>query len=190
MEMELVIARDDIEMRVRELGKEITKDCHGSKLVVVGILNGAFMFLADLVREIDLPLEVDFLRAASYGTGRSSSGEIKITKDIELSIYDKEILIVEDLIDTGLTLATIKENLESRTSKSVRTCALIDKTERREIDFKADYLGFEIKNGFLVGYGLDYAEKYRQYRDVYRLRLPFTHKSHAPINNLKSAIDY
>ena len=170
MDMELVISRDDIEMRVRELGKEITKDFHGSKLVVVGILNGAFMFLADLVREIDLPLEVDFLRAASYGTGRSSSGEIKITKDFELSIYDKEILIVEDLIDTGLTLTTIKENLKSRTSKSVRTCALIDKTERREIDLKADYVGFEIKNGFLVGYGIDYAEKYRQYRDVYRLQ--------------------
>ena len=170
MEMELVISRDDIEMRVRELGKEITKDFHGSKLVVVGILNGAFMFLADLVREIDLPLEVDFLRAASYGAGRSSSGEIKITKDIELSIYDKEILIVEDLIDTGLTLATIKENLESRTSKSVRICVLIDKTERREIDLKADYIGFEIKNGFLVGYGIDYAEKYRQYLDVYRLQ--------------------
>ena len=170
MEMELVISRDDIEMRVRELGKEITKDFHDSKLVVVGILNGAFMFLADLVREIDLPLEVDFLRAASYGAGRSSSGEIKITKDIELSIYDKEILIVEDLIDTGLTLATIKENLGSRTSKSVRICALIDKTERREIDLKADYVGFEIKNGFLVGYGIDYAEKYRQYRDVYRLQ--------------------
>ncbi len=169
MDMELVISRDDIEMRVRELGKEITKDFNDSKLVVVGILNGAFMFLADLVREIDLPLEVDFLRAASYGTGRSSSGEIKITKDIELSIYDKEILIVEDLIDTGLTLTTIKENLKSRTSKSVRTCVLINKTERREIDIKADYLGFEIKNGFLVGYGLDYAEKYRQYRDVYRL---------------------
>ena len=170
MEMELVISRDDIEMRVRELGKEITKDFHGSKLVVVGILNGAFMFLADLVREIDLPREVDFLRAASYGAGRSSSGEIKITKDIELSIYDKEILIVEDLIDTGLTLATIKENLESRTSKSVRICVLIDKTERREIDLKADYIGFEIKNGFLVGYGIDYAEKYRQYLDVYRLQ--------------------
>lgn len=170
MEMELVVSRDDIEKRVRELGKEITKDFQGGKLVVVGILNGAFMFLADLVREIDLPLEVDFLRAASYGAGRSSSGEIKITKDVELSIYDKEILIVEDLIDTGLTLATIKENLESRTSKSVRICALIDKTERREVDFKADYVGFEIKNGFLVGYGIDYAEKYRQYREVYRLQ--------------------
>ncbi|MEA2084152.1 MAG: hypoxanthine phosphoribosyltransferase [Thermodesulfobacteriota bacterium] len=170
MEMELVVSRDDIEKRVRELGKEITKDFQGGKLVVVGILNGAFMFLADLVREIDLPLEVDFLRAASYGAGISSSGEIKITKDVELSIYDKEILIVEDLIDTGLTLATIKENLESRTSKSVRICALIDKTERREVDFKADYVGFEIKNGFLVGYGIDYAEKYRQYREVYRLQ--------------------
>jgi len=169
MEMKLVISRDDIERRVRELGREITRDFSGSELVVVGILNGAFMFLADLIREIDLPLEVDFIRAASYGTGMSSSGEIRITKGIELPISDKEILLVEDLIDTGLTLATIKENLMSRTSKSVRICTLIDKTERREVDLKADYVGFEIKNGFLVGYGIDYAEKYRQYREVYRL---------------------
>lgn len=171
MGMKLVISREDIERRVRELGREITKDFSGSELVVVGILNGAFMFLADLIREIDLPLEVDFLRAASYGTGMSSSGEIKITKDIELPISDKEILIVEDLIDTGLTLATIKQNLMNRTSKSVRICTLIDKTERREVDLNADYVGFEIKNGFLVGYGIDYAEKYRRYREVYRLQM-------------------
>ncbi len=170
MGMKLVISRDDIARRVRELGREITRDFLGSELVVVGILNGAFMFLADLIREIDLPLEVDFIRAASYGTGMSSSGEIKITKDIELPISDKEILLVEDLIDTGLTLATIKQNLMNRTSKSIRICTLIDKTERREVDLKADYVGFEIKNGFLVGYGIDYAEKYRQYRDVYRLQ--------------------
>ena len=170
MGMKLVISRDDIARRVRELGREITRDFFGSELVVVGILNGAFMFLADLIREIDLPLEVDFIRAASYGTGMSSSGEIKITKDIELPISDKEILLVEDLIDTGLTLATIKQNLMNRTSKSIRICTLIDKTERREVDLKADYVGFEIKNGFLVGYGIDYAEKYRQYRDVYRLQ--------------------
>lgn len=165
---ELVIAKADIAKRVKELGAAITRDYEKGQLLVVGILNGAFIFMADLVREIKLELEVDFVKVASYGM-ETTSGSLHITKDIELDIKDKDILVVEDIIDTGRTMAHLGQSFAGRGALSVRFCALIDKRERREVEVSVDYVGFEIQRGFLVGYGLDCREKYRQLTEVYHL---------------------
>ena len=165
---ELVIAQADIVKRVQELGAAITKDYERGQLVVVGILNGAFIFMADLVREIKRDLEIDFVRMASYGM-ETTSGSLRFTKDIELDIQDKDILVVEDIIDTGRTMAHLQHSFAGRGARSVRLCALIDKTERREVEVAIDYVGFDVKRGFLVGYGLDCREKYRQLTEVYHL---------------------
>ena len=165
---ELVIAKTDIARRVKELGAAITRDYEKGQLLVVGILNGAFIFMADLVREIKLELEVDFVKVASYGM-ETTSGSLHITKDIELDIKDKDILVVEDIIDTGHTMAHLGQSFAGRGARSVRFCALIDKRERREVEVSVDYVGFEIQRGFLVGYGLDCREKYRQLTEVYHL---------------------
>jgi hypoxanthine phosphoribosyltransferase len=168
-EKELVITRSAIARRVKELGAAITRDYADTPLLVVGILNGAFMFMADLVREIRLDMEIDFVRAASYGM-KTESGTLRLTKDIELELDGKHLLIVEDIIDTGQTMAQLKQLFSGRGVRSIRFCALIDKKERREIDTVIDYVGFEVKAGFLVGYGLDCGEHYRQLPEVYRLK--------------------
>ena len=168
-EKELVITREDISRRVRELGAAITKDYENSRLLVVGILNGAFMFMADLVREIKQEFEIDFVRVASYGMG-TTAGQLRFTKDIELETQGKDILIVEDIIDTGLTLMQLSRFFEDRGANSVRICTLIDKKERREVDIFIDYIGFEVPRGFLVGYGLDCGERFRQLPEVYCLK--------------------
>lgn len=165
----LIISRAQIDKRIRELGQIISNDYNHNPLVVVGVLNGAFIFMADLVRELDLPLEIDFVRLASYGSKTYSSGEVRLTKDIELSVRDKDVLVVEDIVDTGRSLAMLKEVIAGRAPKSIRICALIDKRERREQHTVIDYVGFIVTEGFLVGYGLDYAEQYRQYHDIYHL---------------------
>jgi hypoxanthine phosphoribosyltransferase len=165
----LIISREDIARRVQELGAKITEDFADSKLLVVGALNGAFIFMADLVREIKLDLEIDFIRVASYGMSTSSCGEIRFSKDIELDARDKDILIVEDIVDTGLTLASLHKYLIGCSPKSIRACALIDKKERRDIDVVIDYVGFEVKEGFLIGYGLDCREQYRQLGEIFHL---------------------
>jgi hypoxanthine phosphoribosyltransferase len=167
-EKELAIAYRDIAKRVKELGAEITRDYPAGQLLVVGILNGAFMFMADLVREIKREMEIDFVRVSSYGMG-TTSGTLQFSKDIELDILGKDVLVVEDIIDTGRTLAHLKHSFQNRGANSVRFCALIDKKERREVDIPVDYVGFELEGGFLVGYGLDCREKYRQLKDVYHL---------------------
>jgi len=167
-EKELVIAQSDIARRVKELGLAITKDYGHGQLLVVGILNGAFNFMADLVRNIKLEMEIDFVRVASYGMG-TTSGPLRFTKDIELDAQGKDILVVDDIIDTGRTLTLLKKSFENRGAHSVRFCALIDKKERREVEVAVDYVGFEIKKGFLVGYGLDCREQHRHYPEVYHL---------------------
>jgi hypoxanthine phosphoribosyltransferase len=169
MEKELVIAQKDITEKIKELGRQLSKDYKNRKLLVIGVLNGAFIFAADLVREIQLPLEVDFVRVASYGNS-STSQQITLTKDIELPIEGKDILIVEDIIDTGKTLSYLKENILKRGPSSLSICTFIDKKERREVEIEADYVGFEIQEGFLVGYGLDYAQQHRQYPEVFHLK--------------------
>ena len=167
-----ILAKSRIAKRVGELGRRITADYAGKPLVLIGILNGAFMFLADLCRHIDLPLEIDFIRAASYGSCSVSSGTINLTKDIELPLADKHVLLVEDIVDTGRTLLCLKQHILTKNPASLKICALLDKKERREVAVAVDYLGFEIEKGFLVGYGLDYAEFHRNYPEIYHLLAP------------------
>jgi hypoxanthine phosphoribosyltransferase len=164
-----VLSPETINKRVCELGKQISKDYHGRPLVLIGILNGAFIFMADLIRNIRNPLRIDFVRLASYGSQAESSGRISITKDIELDIKDRDVLVVEDIVDTGYTLKYLKEVLKLHNPASVRICCLIDKKERRKVAVEVDYVGFDIPGGFLVGYGLDFNENYRSLPGVYHL---------------------
>ena len=169
-EKKLILSKKDIARRVQELGAILTKEYADSDLLVIGVLNGAFIFMADLVREIKLDLQIDFVRVASYGMSTTSCGEVRFSKDVELDIKRKDILVVEDIVDTGLTLASLHNYLKERGANSVRTCALIDKKERRQVEVTIEYVGFEVKEGFLIGYGLDCREQYRQYGEVFHLK--------------------
>lgn len=158
----ILLSRDDIRIKVQELGKKITKDYKGKEnILLIGVLKGAVIFMADLIRSIDLPLSVDFMAVSSYGNSTESSGIVRILKDLDYTVEGKNILIVEDIIDSGLTLSYICSILKSRKPASIKICALLDKPSRRKTDLKVDYLGFEIPDSFVVGYGLDYGEKYR-----------------------------
>jgi hypoxanthine phosphoribosyltransferase len=165
----LILSQKDISRRVRELGAAITEDYAGTSPLVIGVLNGAFIFLADLVREIKLDIEIDFVRVASYGMSTRSSGTIRFSKDVELDIRGRDILIVEDIVDTGLTLAALQKYLKERGAGSIRTCALVDKKERHRVEVNIDYSGFEVEKGFLIGYGLDCRERYRQLNEIFHL---------------------
>lgn len=147
--------------KVSELGEQIAKDYHGEDLLVIGILKGANVFMGDLIRKINLPIQIDFMAVSSYGHSTQSSGVVKINKDLDCEIEGRNVLIVEDIVDTGLTLKYLAENLNSRGPKSLKICALLDKPERRKTEIKIDYKGFDIPDVFIVGYGIDYAEKYR-----------------------------
>lgn len=162
----ILFPRELISQRVAELAEQISGDFAGKELLVVGILNGAFVFMADLIRGLKIPCGVDFVRLASYGSGSVSSGEVRITKDLETPIAGREVLIVEDIIDTGLTLSRLVEALRERHPASLKVCAFLDKQERRRVPFTADYVGFPIPDRFVVGYGLDYDEKFRFLPDV------------------------
>ena len=143
------------------MGKKITEDYKNSNLMLVTVLKGAVVFLADVMREIDVPAEIDFMVVSSYGAGVKSSGVVKIVKDLDVPLEGKDILIVEDILDSGLTLSYIKELLASRGPKSIRIATLLDKPSRRKVDLQADYVGFSVPDEFVIGYGLDYDEKYR-----------------------------
>jgi hypoxanthine phosphoribosyltransferase len=166
-----VLSQTDIQAKVKSLAHEISADYTGKSLVAIGVLKGAFIFLADLVRHISVPTQIDFVRLASYGADIKSSGKVRITKDIELDIKGKDVLVVEDIIDSGLTLTFLVEHLKKFNPLSVKVCALIDKTERREKEVPVDYTGFTIESGFLVGYGLDCNEDYRGLPDINNLKL-------------------
>jgi len=170
LEKELFLSRETINARVKDLAREISEDYHGKEPLLVGILKGSIFFFADLVREITLPTKIDFIRAASYGTEMTSSGSIQVTKDLELPIEGRPILLVEDIVDTGLTLSYITRMLAGRGAETVRICALVDKPQRREVDVPVDYCGFRVEKGFLVGYGLDFDEKYRYLPEIYILK--------------------
>lgn len=162
--IETLISREDVHQRIKELGKEINhyyQHNHCESLVVVGLLRGSFMFMADLVRELQLPIEVDFLTASSYGSSTESSRDVKILKDLDGEIHDKDVLIVEDIIDTGFTLDKVREILKLRDPRSVAICTLLDKPSRREVDVPVEWIGFAIPDEFVVGYGIDYAQHYR-----------------------------
>ena len=155
---------------MRELAGQISKDYADRELIIIGILKGAFIFMADLIREISIPCRIDFTRLASYGDGSDSSGKVVMTKDIETSIKGRDILIVEDILDTGLTLQYLVGWLKERNPDSLKICVLLDKRKRRKVSFEADYVGFTIDDGFVVGYGLDFNEKYRFSPDIYVIK--------------------
>ncbi|MGB9880209.1 MAG: hypoxanthine phosphoribosyltransferase [Anaerolineae bacterium] len=158
---EILITEEQIKARTKELGRQISKDYEGQDLLLVCVLKGAVTFLADLMREITIPHAIDFMAISSYGAGTESSGIVRILKDLDTNIEGRNVLIVEDIIDTGRTLHYITENLKTRRPKSLRICTLLTKPSRREIDIPLDYVGFEIPNKFVIGYGLDFAEIYR-----------------------------
>ena len=159
--LRVLLSEDEIREKVRELGGKITADYKNSNLMLVTVLKGAVVFLADLMRQIDVPAEIDFMVVSSYGSGVKSSGVVKIVKDLDVPLAGKDILIVEDILDSGLTLSYIKELLESRGPRSIRIATLLDKPSRRKVDLQADYIGFSVPDEFVIGYGLDYDEKYR-----------------------------
>jgi hypoxanthine phosphoribosyltransferase len=166
-----MISAKQIAARVEELAREITTHFHGTeKLVVVGLLRGSFIFIADLIREIPLPCEVDFLEASSYGDAMHSSREVRILKDLRGEIAGRDVLVVEDIIDTGFTLSHVKRLLQSREPRRLKICALLDKPSRREVEIKADWTGFEIPDEFVVGYGIDYAQRNRNLGHIGKVR--------------------
>ncbi len=175
-ELKVLISRQDVAKRVSELGAQITKDFAGQSVVLVGVLKGAAIFLADLARNLDLDATFDFIGVSSYGnrptptqelkTGWDSTGEVKLTKDVDQTMKDKNIILVEDILDTGLTMTYLKKMLMARQPRSLKVAALLDKPSRRKLPLEGDYVGFKIPDEFVVGYGLDYAEKYRNLADI------------------------
>lgn len=155
-----LLTREEVEKRIKELAKEIKKDYCGKDLLVIGLLKGSIMFMSDLIKEMDLPVMIDFMSVSSY-SGTTSTGVINVLKDTDISVKDKDVLIVEDIIDTGLTLSHVKKLLEDRGAKSLKICTLLDKPSRRTVEMKGDYVGFEIPDEFVVGYGLDYDQHHR-----------------------------
>jgi len=170
LKRQLFLTQEAIQARVQELARSISSDYAGKEPVMIGILNGVVFFFTDLIIAMSIPSKMDFMRAASYGSGMSSSGHIRLTKDVEIPLAGKHVIIVEDIVDTGLTLSRIAEIIGERDPASVKICALIDKLERREREVPIDYCGFQVEKGFLVGYGLDHDEQYRYLPDIYLLK--------------------
>ena len=158
---EILIDEEPLQARIAELGAEISRDYAGRDLLLVGVLKGAVFFLADLMRELSVPCEIDFMAISSYGAGTDSSGVVRILKDLDMNIAGRDVLVVEDIIDSGLTLSYLMRSLTARKPASLEVCTLLTKPERREIDVPVRYVGFEIPNRFVIGYGLDFAERYR-----------------------------
>jgi len=158
---EILIDEARLQARIVELGEELSTDYAGRDILLIGILKGAVFFMADLMRRLRVPCEIDFMAISSYGAGTDSSGVVRILKDLDINIEDRHVLVVEDIIDSGLTLSYLMRNLEARRPRTLEVCALLTKPERREIDVPVRYIGFEIPNRFVIGYGLDFAERYR-----------------------------
>jgi hypoxanthine phosphoribosyltransferase len=158
---EILVQPDALEQRVRSLGEQISRDYEGQDLLLVGVLKGAVFFLSDLMRAIDIPCEVDFMAVASYGSATDSSGVVRILKDLDVPIENRNVLIVEDIVDSGLTLQYLLRNLGARSPQSLEVCALLTKPERRKVELPTRYVGFEIPDRFAIGYGLDHAERFR-----------------------------
>jgi|ERR671924_2435429 hypoxanthine phosphoribosyltransferase len=165
----LLYSHEQIAQRVKQLASSISADYAGSELVLIGILRGAFVFLADLIRQLTIPVVVDFIGAASYGNQTQTSGRVVITKELQVPVSGREILLIEDIEDTGVTLQAIKDAIKKLGPRSIKVCTLIDKRERRLVDVEINYVGYKISKGFIVGYGIDYAEQYRSLPDIYRL---------------------
>ena len=163
---EVLVTREQIAHRVKELGQKISEDYKGKELVLIGVLKGAFIFLADLIREITIPVDMDFIAVSSYADGTKTSGVVRLIKDMDISISGKHVLIIEDIVDTGLTLNHLKELFSTRNPESLKICAIFDKPSRRLVPIEIDYKGIEIPNKFVIGYGLDYAGRYRNLPDL------------------------
>ena len=170
-----LLSREEIDSIVKKLAERISRDYREKELILVCILKGAFMFLSDLARHLRVPVKIDFVRLASYGSGMESSGAIEITKDVELPIDGKDVLIIEDIVDSGQTLQFLKSRLSLANPRSVRVCALLDKKACREVEIEVDYLGREIHDVFVVGYGIDFNEDYRHLPEIYYVT-PADHK--------------
>jgi hypoxanthine phosphoribosyltransferase len=158
---EILVSPEQLQQRIAELGEQVSRDYAERDLVMVGVLKGAVVFIADLMRQLTVPCEVDFMAVSSYGSHTDSSGVVRILKDLDASIEGRDVLIVEDIIDSGLTLHYLMRNLRARNPRSLEVCALLTKPERRRVDLPIRYVGFEIPNRFVIGYGLDYAQRYR-----------------------------
>lgn len=166
-----VLTADEIHLLVKRMAQRISEDYRDRELVLIAVLKGSFIFLADLVRQLTLPVKIDFLQASSYGTDTRSSGSVRLVKDVGLDIRAKDVLLVEDIVDTGVTLSRLIEHLRSFQPNSIGVCAFIDKSERRQAKVPIAYAGHAVQEGFLVGYGLDYAEEYRHLPGIYRLSM-------------------
>jgi hypoxanthine phosphoribosyltransferase len=171
-EKKIVLSNDQIMSRIGELARDISKDYADKDLVLLGVLNGVFMFFAELAQNLTVPAGVDFIRLASYGADSSSSGRVVMTKDVETDLTNRDVLIVEDIADSGLTLNWLREHLGKLGAASIATCVLIDKMERRSVTVPIEYTGFNIQEGFLVGFGLDFDGRYRCLPDIYHLTMP------------------
>ena len=158
---EVLFDQNALQQKVAELGRQITRDFRDRTPLIVGVLKGSFVFMADLVRQIDLPCEVDFMAVSSYGKETRSSGRVRILKDLDCSLAGRDVLVVEDILDSGVTLSYLLDLFRTRGARSIRLCVLLNKPERHKVSLPIDYLGFDIPDAFVVGYGLDYAEKYR-----------------------------
>lgn len=170
MSCQLLISQSRLEKKVKELAEEISSDYRGKRLVLIGVLKGAFVFLSDLLRHLTIPAEIDFIQASSYGASKKSSGRIKIKKDIDLSLRGKDVVLVEDIVDCGYTLNYLLGFLKSKKAGSIKICCLLDKPSRRKVYVPIAYKGFEVPDRFMVGYGLDFAEKFRNLPYVASLR--------------------
>jgi hypoxanthine phosphoribosyltransferase len=165
-ELKPLFSKQEIAETVARLAREISADYADKKVVLVGVLKGAFVFLADLVRQLTIPVEIEFVRIASYGSRKESSGEVMVKKDVEIPLEGKDILIIEDIVDTGISLKFLMEHLSAHNPSSLRVCALVDKKSRRKIEVLVDYTGFVIDDGFIVGYGIDFNERYRALPEI------------------------
>jgi hypoxanthine phosphoribosyltransferase len=164
--LRIIVSKQEISKIVARLGSRVTSDYEGEDLVMIGVLKGGFIFMADLLRQVKMPVQIDFISVSSYGSSTKSSGVVKIIKDTDVDVSGKHLLIVEDIVDTGLTLKHLKELFYTRKPKSVKVCAMFDKPSRRVVKINVDYKGIEIEDNFVVGYGLDYDEMYRNLPDL------------------------
>jgi hypoxanthine phosphoribosyltransferase len=166
-DLKLLFSKKAIAQTVARLAKEISADYANKQVILIGVLKGAFVFLADLIRQLTIPVEIEFMRIASYGSKKESSGKIIITKDVEISLEGKDILVIEDIVDTGLSLTFLLDHLQAHNPSSLKVCALVDKKSRREVAVEVDYVGFALDEGFIVGYGIDFNEGYRALPEIF-----------------------
>ncbi|UCD21726.1 MAG: hypoxanthine phosphoribosyltransferase [Chloroflexota bacterium] len=168
-QLKILISRDEIAKAVSRLAREIERDYRDKQPLLIGVLKGSFMFMADLIRELDLPLDLDFIRLSSYDTARESSGEVEVIHETKTPVKDRDVLVVEDIVDTGITISFLLDYLESKQPASLKVCTLTDKPSRRRVPVPIDYRGFTLPNKFIVGYGLDCGQRFRNLPDIYTL---------------------